>query len=176
MLGRPHETTHGDCAGGCIRCVDGYLAHIHNPCQNPAATPSRSLDQTFDCTDAISTASTLAEVAPNPIAVDVMAITGGARGARPIRSNWEQAQATTSSGSPRSESRSRPWRFVGWPTPHRRYHRPWSHGSLRIWIEFRTVCFQIAGSWPIQMYVRSGSCSSLPLPPLPSATMKPAAS
>ena len=45
------------------------------PVRTPSATPSPSLDQTFDCTDA-----TLAEVAPNPIAVDVMAITGGAPG------------------------------------------------------------------------------------------------
>lgn len=50
------------------------------PAKTPLATPSLSLEQNFDCTDAIRTASSFAEVAPNPIAGGVMAITGGAPG------------------------------------------------------------------------------------------------
>lgn len=50
------------------------------PGETALDTTSPSLNQTFDCTDAIRTASTLAEVAPDPIAGGVMAITGGAPG------------------------------------------------------------------------------------------------
>jgi hypothetical protein len=65
-------------AASAVLVVTSCTSEI--PAKKPLATPSPSLDQTFDCTAAIGTASTLSEAAPNPIAVDVMAITGGAPG------------------------------------------------------------------------------------------------
>lgn len=47
----------------------------------PSATPvDAALTQVFNCADPIGTGATLADVAQNPIATDVMAITGGAPG------------------------------------------------------------------------------------------------
>jgi hypothetical protein len=47
----------------------------------PSATPvDAALTQVFNCADPIGTGATLADVAQNPIAADVMAITGGAPG------------------------------------------------------------------------------------------------
>lgn len=51
-----------------------------NPATTPSAEPSPALTTAFDCTDPIQASSTLAELASDPIAVDVMAILGGAPG------------------------------------------------------------------------------------------------
>lgn len=61
----------------------------------PTRTPSPSLNQTLDCTDAIGTGSTLTEFAPEAIAVDVMAITGGAPGSQtdPIQLGDESSES-----------------------------------------------------------------------------------
>jgi hypothetical protein len=50
------------------------------PLVSEIAPVDAALTQTFDCADPIGTGATLADVAQDPIATDVMAITGGAPG------------------------------------------------------------------------------------------------